>query len=226
MSTVTPPSSTPEPTGAVPPISVAVADGHPLYRDGLVRWLAQEGMALAASSANGAEALEALRELAPDLAILEYGLDGLDGPQVASAARRDGIPTRVLILGAALDSAAVFRSLGAGAAGYLAKDADLTELLHAIQTIARGGIAIPPAAQSAVASEIRLRHSSSRPALTDREREVLRLVAEDCTTAEVAGRLHLSAATVKTHLQRVYDKLGVGDRAAAVATAMRLGLLE
>jgi two-component system, NarL family, nitrate/nitrite response regulator NarL len=209
------------------PIRVAVADGHPLYRDGLTRWLADEaGMEIAVTAADGWLALRAIREELPDVAVVEYELRGLDGPHLASAIRRDGLPTRVLVLAARLDSAAVFRSIGAGATGFLSKDAEPSDLRDAIATVAHGGVTLPPAAQTCIASEIRLRHNHDRPALTVREREVLALVARDCTTAQVAGRLHLSAATVKTHLQRVYDKLEVSDRAAAVAAAMRLGLLE
>jgi two-component system nitrate/nitrite response regulator NarL len=158
--------------------------------------------------------------------LVDDELPGIDGARLATIVRREGLPTRVIIHASAADGRAAFRALAAGAAGVLTRDGDSAEVRAALQAVAAGGVILPPAVQTCVAREIRLRHRSDRPALTVRERQILVLVAGDCSTADIAAHLHLSVATVKTHLQHVYETLAVSDRAAAVATAMRLGLVE
>lgn len=208
-------------------ISIVVADDHPLFRDGLTHWLAAEpAIDVAAVAGDGLAALEAIRAHRPDVALVQDNLELLDAGRLASAVRREQLPKRVIVLAARLDGATAFRVLGCGASAYLTKDVEPDELRAAIRTVAAGGAMMKSTAQAGIVREIRLRHASDRPALTCREREVLALVAADCTTPQIAGRLHLSAATIKTHLQRAYEKLQVSDRAAAVAVAMRLGLLE
>jgi two-component system, NarL family, nitrate/nitrite response regulator NarL len=121
---------------------------------------------------------------------------------------------------------AVYSAIARGAAGYLTKDADARELCDAISAVARGTIVLAPQVQNGIAGEIRLRAVHDRPFLSDRERQVLNLVAEGLTAPQIGRRIHLSTATVKTHLAHVYEKLGVAERAAAVAAAMRRGLVE
>jgi two-component system nitrate/nitrite response regulator NarL len=204
-----------------------VADRHPIFRDGLARSLGGwDGAELVAQAGDGATALSELRRMRPDVAVIDDDLPGVDGPMIAAIARREGIATRVLVLADALDGRHAHRALRSGAAGYLTKDADLDELRNAVRAVAAGGVVLPLPVLTGVAREIRLRHRSGRPALSRRERQVLELVAGDFSTEQIADRLCLSAATIKSHLRRVYEALGVCDRAAAIAVAMRLGLLE
>jgi two-component system nitrate/nitrite response regulator NarL len=158
--------------------------------------------------------------------MVDRGLPGLDGPSVATIARREGLPTRVLILADGADGRAVLAAVSAGAAAYLTKDSEPSELAAALRAVAAGDVVLPPGVVTCLAREIRLRHRSDRPALTARERGILALVADDCTTREIAASMHLSTATVKSYLQRAYEKLDVRDRPSAVAAAMRLGLVE
>ena len=136
-------------------------------------------------------------------------------------------PPRVLVLSAFVDGAVVHRALAAGAAGYLAKSAERAVVCDAVEAIARGDTVLDPSLQSALVAEVRAQGvESDRPWLTEREREVLVLVAEGLSAPAIGKRLHLAPGTVKTHLGHLYEKLGVSDRAACVAEAMRRGLLE
>jgi two-component system nitrate/nitrite response regulator NarL len=206
---------------------VIVADDHPLFRDGLVRQIKQRPeLELVAEAGNGADALLAIRALQPDVAVLDLKMPRLDGIRVAAAAGHDSPATRVLILSAHLESALVFRAIAAGAQGFVAKDADRTEVCEAILAIARGEVVLPLDTQAGLVGEIRARGSDAGPTLSAREREVLTLIAKGASAPQIGQQLHLSTGTVKSHLQHLYDKLGVSERAAAVAEAMRRGLLR
>jgi two-component system nitrate/nitrite response regulator NarL len=208
-------------------VRVQVADGQPLFREGLVRSLEDcAGMVLVAEAAEGSSALAQLRRCHPDVAVVDHGLASVDGPRLATIARRERLPTRIVILGTIADGPMAYRALSSGAAAYVTKDAEFAELQAVVHAVAAGRVVLPPAVQTCIASEIRLRHQSDRPLLTAREGEILALVADDCSTSIIARRLHLSAATVQTHVQHIYAKLEVSDRAAAVAAAFRLGLME
>jgi two-component system nitrate/nitrite response regulator NarL len=201
-------------------------DAQPLYRDAVAHAIsARPELELVGAARDGREALEAIGASRPDVAILG-ALDGLSGPQVLNAVARDGLGTRVLMIAARPDPKQVYSALAEGAAGYLTKDADARELCEAIAAVARGETVLSPELQACVADEIRLREPRSRPVMTARERETLRLIAEGLSAPDIGNALHLSTATVKTHLQHIYGKLGVSERAAAVAEAMRRGLLE
>jgi two-component system, NarL family, nitrate/nitrite response regulator NarL len=133
----------------------------------------------------------------------------------------------VLVLSGAIDSAAVYAAVAAGAAGYWSKDAERDAICDAIAAVARGEQVLDPTLQSGVFAEIHAREVDTvRPVLTAREHEILRCIAQGKTAPTIGAELYLSTATVKTHLSHLYEKLGVNDRAAAVAEAMRRGLLE
>jgi len=181
---------------------------------------------LISEAGDGAEALAAIRKLAPDVAVLDIKMPRVDGIQVAEAVARDHLQTRVVMLSAYLDSALVFKALAAGARAFLSKDADRREVCEAIGAVARGGVVLPPGLHSGLVGQIRARGAADAPGLTFREREVLALVAAGDSAPQIGRQLHLSTGTVKTHLQHLYEKLEVNDRAAAVAEAMRRGLLQ
>ncbi|HET8952595.1 MAG TPA: response regulator transcription factor [Solirubrobacteraceae bacterium] len=209
-------------------VTVVIADDHPLYREGLARAVSSRpDLELVGEAAEGRGALELIRRLTPAVAVLDLHMPGLGGVDVVEAAKRDRLETRVLMLSAAVDSALVYRAVAAGAAGYWSKDADRTIICDAIAAVARGESVLDPSLQAGVFGEIHSREvDDERPVLTEREREILGLVARGLTAPAIGKELYLSPATVKTHLGHLYEKLGVGDRAAAVAEAMRRGLLE
>jgi two-component system nitrate/nitrite response regulator NarL len=209
-------------------VSVVVADDHPLFREGIERAVRERpDLELVGSAADGREALERIRELTPAVGVLDLRLPGLDGLQVLNALTRDGVQTRVLILSASGDPEVVYRAIQGGASGYFRKEADRDAILDAIAAVARGRTMIDPELQADVFDQIRLRGTGEeRPILTAREREVLTLMADGLSGPQIAEKLIVALPTVKTHQARLYEKLGVSDRAAAVAEAMRRGLLE
>jgi two-component system nitrate/nitrite response regulator NarL len=209
-------------------VRVFVADDHPVYRDGMVRAINERpDFELVGEASNGRDALEAIGETNPDVALIDIRMPGLDGLEVLGAVRREGDSTQVLLLSAHLDSDLAYRAVAAGARGYLSKQAARQEICDGIATVADGGTAFASEVQTGLASELHERERGQQgPVLTSREREVLKLVAAGHSAPEIADRIHLSPATVKSHLQAIYDKLGVAERAAAVAEGMRRGFLE
>jgi len=206
---------------------VLVAHRQPLYRDGLARAIkGRPELELIADTGHGREALDTIEAERPDVAVLDRRLVDLTGEQVLNAVGRDGLGTRVVMIAAEPEPGLVYSAIENGAAGYLTHDADAGELCDAVTAVARGGIVLAPQVQAGIAGEIRLRAEHERPFLSEREREILKLVADGLTAPEIGRRIHVSTATVKTHLQHLYEKLGVGERAAAVAQAMRRGLVE
>jgi two-component system, NarL family, nitrate/nitrite response regulator NarL len=208
-------------------VSVYVGEDHPIYLEGLVRALRQRPeFEVLGSSTDGRQALEEIRRLAPDVAILDENMPGLLGNEVMQAISRDGLATRVLMLSASVDSGVVFRAIANGVSAYLTKDSDRAAICDAVAAVARGQTVLAPQVQAGLAGEVRLREHDSRPALSPREHEILERTASGSSAPDIARELHISTATVKTHLRNIYEKLGVSERAAAVAEAMRRGLLE
>ncbi len=209
------------------PVSVYVGEDHPIYLEGLVRALAQRpDLDVVGSAGHGRLVLDEIRTLRPDVAVLDENMPGLLGNDVLQAISRDGLPTRVVMLSASVDSAVVFRAVANGVRAYLTKDSDRSAICDAVAAVARGQTVLAPEAQAGLAEEVRTRQSEQRPTLSRREREVLERAATGLSAPEIARELSISTATVKTHLRNLYDKLGVSERAAAVAEAMRRGLLE
>ena len=214
-------------TDPSPKVRVVVADDHPLYREGVVRALTASGrIEVVAEADEGRAALAEIHAHAPHVALLDYKLPGLDGVAVLHAVVRDGLQTRVLLLSAFTDSGLVYEALQTGAAGYLPKEARRDQIVDAVLACARGETVVPRELTAGLVSEIRMRGAAEGPALTDRERDILRLIAAGKSLPEIAAELFLGVTTVKTHAQHVYRKLGVSDRAAAVAEAMRRRLIE
>ncbi|MCW0212405.1 MAG: response regulator transcription factor [Pseudonocardia sp.] len=210
-----------------PLVRVVVADDHPFFRDGVSRGLGQSGrIEVVAEVGDGREALDVIRREDPDVALVDYEMPEIDGLGVVRAVVRDGLRTRVLLLSAHTGSAVVFQAVQEGAAGYLAKDARRGEIVEAVLDVAHGRTVVPPELAAGLAGEIRLRAQNQGPVLSERERQVLDAFARGLSVPQVAAELFIGVSTVKTHTQRLYEKLGVSDRAAAVAIAMRKGLLE
>jgi two-component system nitrate/nitrite response regulator NarL len=209
-------------------VTVLVADDHPIYREGIVRAIKDRpDLEFVAEAADGREALERIRELTPDVAVLDIRMPGLDGTQVLAAMRREGLASEVLFLSAFMEPELAYKTVASGAKGYLSKESSRQDVCDAIATIARGGTAFAAEAQAGLAAQIQERErSGGPPKLTDREAEVLELVAQGYSAPDIGKHIHLSTTTVKSHLHSLYEKLGVSDRAAAVAEAMRRGMLD
>jgi two-component system nitrate/nitrite response regulator NarL len=208
-------------------ISVLIGDEQPLFRDALARVVRQRrDLALAGEVTDGHAALVALRQLEPDVAVFGVPLGSMDIRRVIRALTRIGLATRALLLFPYPDPQTMFECLGDGAAGCLTRTIDPHALTRAIDVAAGGRTVVADELQTALAQEIRLRHAAGGPLLTDRECEVLTLVAEGRSNPQIAEYLHVAPSTVKTHVGHLFEKLGVSDRAAAVAVGMRRGLLD
>jgi two-component system, NarL family, nitrate/nitrite response regulator NarL len=206
--------------------SVVVADDHPLYRAALEDAIRSgPGLQLVAVASHGGEALEAICAHRPDVALLDMRMPELDGQSVVRRLRELELDTSVLFISEYHDGALVLDSLGAGAAGYLAKSATAEQICDAVHQVAAGECVLPSDVGTGLASAIRERVPTTVN-LSEREQTVLQLIAEGNTARQIAHRLHLAVPTVKTHIKNVYAKLGVSDRGAAVAEAMRRGLVD
>ncbi|HEU4329525.1 MAG TPA: response regulator transcription factor [Lapillicoccus sp.] len=210
-----------------PRVRVVVVDDHPFFRDGLSRGLLNSGrVEVVGEAENGRDGLDVITAERPDVAVVDYQMPDLNGLQLLSAIIRDGIPTKVLMLSAIVDASIVYAAVEAGAAGYLSKEARRQEIIDAVLAVNRGRTVVPPELAAGLVSQIRLRAETTRPVLSPRELEVLKGFARGLSVPELGRELFLGTSTVKTHAQRLYQKLGVSDRAAAVAEGMRMGLLE
>ncbi len=208
-------------------ITVYVADDHPVFQEAVSRAVtARPELELAGAAGDGRRALEEIRSLTPSVAVLDLRLPLLDGLQVIGAIERDGLPTRAVMLSADSSRDLVYDAVKLGAAGFLTKASTLDQICDAIVTVAAGGTVLAPEVQSGLVREVRERDRPDRPLLSERESQVLKLIAEGLSGPEIAERLFVSPSTVKTHVRGLLEKLGVNDRAAAVAEAMRRGLLE
>ena len=205
------------------PIKLLIADDHPVVRDGLSSMFARDPeFDVLGEAADGAEAVRMAETLGPDVILMDLRMAGMDGVTAITELARRGVAARVLVLTTYDTDSHVLPAIEAGATGYLLKDAPRDELLRAVRAAARGEVALSPSVAARLMS--RLRTPPSGP-LSQRELEVLRLVAAGNTNREAAARLFITEATVKTHLLNIYLKLDVNDRAAAVAEAYNRGLL-
>jgi DNA-binding NarL/FixJ family response regulator len=204
-------------------LTVLLVDDHPVVREGLRGMLqAEPDLTVIGEAGSGAEAVALVPVKQPDVVLMDLRMPGLDGVgatrQILQAVPR----ARVVVLTTYETDTDILRAVDAGACGYLLKDASRTDLAHAVRAAARGETVLAPSVAGRLVH--RMRNPPAQP-LSPREVEVLRLVATGATNADIGRALHISEATVKTHLLRVFGKLDVSDRTAAVTTAMRHGLL-
>ena len=209
-----------------PVITVLIADDHPLFLAALAETVAgAEGLEVVATATDGQEALDLIRSLCPDVALIDMRMPRLDGREVVRRVRQAELATRVLFVSEYHGGELVLQALTAGGAGYLSKAASAEQIRVAIVKVAEGEAVLPSDIGTDLASTLRDRGDTGTR-LTARELGVLELIAEGESANVIAQRLHLAVPTVKTHIQNLYAKLGVNDRGAAVAESMRRGLLS
>jgi DNA-binding NarL/FixJ family response regulator len=212
------------------PIRVMIVDDHPVVRNGLIGMFEGEaGFEVVGDAGDGAEAVRRAGALEPDVILMDLRMPEMDGVTAISTLAAAGSPARVLVLTTYDTDSDVLSAIEAGATGYLLKDAPPAELFRAVRSAASGEAVLSPAVATRVVGQMRGAGGSvSSPAgepISARELEVLELVARGASNRDAAARLFISEATVKTHLMHIYSKLGVNDRAAAVAEAFDRGLL-
>lgn len=205
-------------------IRLLVVDDHPVVRDGVVATLSAEpGFEVVGEAGDGPAAVQQAAALEPDVVVLDLRMPGGGGVDAVRAMKARGLAARVLVLTTYDTDSDVVAAIEAGATGYLLKDAPTHDLVAAVRATATGETVLSPTVATRLATHVRTPGRSA--ALTGREREVLVLVARGQSNRAIAAELFVSEATVKTHLVHVYEKLGVTDRAAAVATAYQRGIL-
>ena len=205
------------------PIRVLIADDHPVVRDGLRgMFTGDPRFEVVGEAADGAEAVAFARTLAPDVVLMDLRMPRMDGVTAIKLLAQLELPTSVLVLTTYDTDSEVLPAIEAGATGYLLKDAPGDELMRAVEAAARGEAVLSPTVALRLMGRVRAPESP----LSARELEVLRLIAAGATNREAAARLFISEATVKSHILHIFTKLGVSDRAAAVAVGFQRGLLE
>jgi DNA-binding NarL/FixJ family response regulator len=204
-------------------IRVVVADDHAVVRAGLVQLLATfGGVELVGAAADGEEAVALCAERQPDVVLMDLEMPALDGIEATRRIRSSQPGVAVVVLTSFSDRERILRALDAGAAGYLLKDAEPAELLRAIEAAARGEAPLDPKAARALLSARTV--TSAAESLSEREREVLAMVAEGLPNKLIARELAISEKTVKAHLTNVYREIGVTDRTQAALWAQRNGV--
>ncbi|MEU0486497.1 response regulator transcription factor [Streptosporangium sp. NPDC006013] len=208
-------------------VRVLVADDQTVVREGLVLLLGLlPGIEVVGAAADGGEAVRLVGELRPDVVLMDLRMPRMDGVEATRRIRAAHPEVHVVVLTTYSDDESVFAALGAGARGYLTKDTDAESLASAIATVVEGQAQFDPGIQRRLAEAVTVnRRAPDLPdGLTRRESEVLRLIAAGCSNAEIAGELFVSEATVKTHINNLFAKAGLRDRAQAVTYAFRHGL--
>ena len=211
------------------PINVLLGDDHTLVREGLRRYIeSTDGIEVLGEASTGAEMVALARETEADIVVLDIRMPEMDGIEAARRLSEQVPETRVVMLTAYDDRHFVVEAVRAGAKGYVLKSKDAEHLLQAVRLVHDGHMVIDPELVVALADELAVAKDRDVGAetLTEREVEVLQLLAFGYTNRDIAGRLFISPDTVKTHLEHIYQKLGANDRTAAVAEAMRRRLIE
>ncbi|MFC5835065.1 response regulator [Nonomuraea insulae] len=206
-----------------PTIRLIVVDDHPIVRDGLRGMFTGEpGFEVVGVAGDGAQAVTLAEELRPDVILMDLRMPGTDGVTAIRRLAERGSTARILVLTTYDTDSDVLPAIEAGATGYLLKDAMPEELVRAVRAAARGEAVLSPSVATRLIGQVR----APADQLSARELEVLALIARGSTNREAASRLFISEATVKSHLLHIYAKLGVNDRAAAVAVAFERGLFN
>ena len=207
------------------PIKILVVDDHSVVRQGLRMFLSLDPeLEVIGEASNGQEAIEMVKKLQPDVVLMDLLMPVMDGITATRQIRQEYPDSEVIALTSVLEDASVVNAVRAGAIGYLLKDTQADELCRAIKAAAAGQVQLSPRAAERLMREIRAPESPEK--LTDRETEVLRLVALGKANKEIASAMHISETTVKTHVSNILMKLGVPSRTQAALYAVRIGLVS
>ena len=202
-------------------VRIVLADDHPLTRAGIAEFLRRESsLDLVGEAEDGVKAWEMIRELKPDVALLDIRMPGMDGVSVAQKVKAEGLSTATIMLTSYDAQQYVMASLRAGARGFVLKTVSPKELTAAIATVAKGGLYLDPEVASVMGER-----DFDPEQLSAREREVLLLAAKGLSSKEVASRLFISERTVQTHLASIYDKLGSKNKTEALLLALKYGVV-
>jgi DNA-binding NarL/FixJ family response regulator len=205
------------------PVTCVVADDHPAVLEAVAEFLVQAGIEVVARARDGEEALERIEQRTPQVALVDVRMPKLGGIELARRAQRSTPGTAIVLYTGYGDRALLTEALDAGVKGFVLKEAPMDDLLRALQTVAAGSTYVDPVlAGTLAASSV----GNKLPQLTQREREVLRLLADGLANEEIGKRLFISAETVRTHVRKAMDKLDADTRTQAVARALRDHLIS
>src|SRR5215211_921450 len=222
-----PPAGAQERRPPMAPIRALIVDDHPVTREGLRTALSMsdEAVEVIGEAASGEEAVVAARDLVPDVVFMDVRMPGMDGIEATRRIREASPETRVILITIDESRGAISDAIQAGVSGYLLKDASPEALVDAARNAVEGNAVIHPQLTKTFIEEVHLAETEGAKTmpLSKREREILQKVADGATTRQVATDLGISPHTVKTHLERIFEKLGANDRAQAVAIAIRTG---
>jgi DNA-binding NarL/FixJ family response regulator len=203
-------------------VTCVVADDHPAVLEAVSEFLVQGGIEIVARARDGEEALEKIEQRKPDVALVDVRMPKLDGIELARQAHKLSPDTGIVLYTGYGDRAQLTEALDAGVRGFVLKEAPMDDLLRALHSVAEGGTYVDPVLAGALASSM----GSKVPQLTQRERDVLRLLADGLANEEIGKRLFISAETVRTHVRKAMDKLDADTRTQAVARALRDQLIS
>jgi two-component system response regulator DegU len=214
-------------------IRLMLADDHRMLREGLRRSMVDQGFDVVGEAGNGDEAVRMADQLRPDVILMDVTMPEMDGVEATRQVRASLPNTRVVMLTMHADQEVLAAAIRAGASGYLVKDCSTTEIASAVRMAVSGETALSPQLAASMLHEVRRLDADSsmgsadeERVITRREEEVLQLIADGCSTPEVAERLYISQKTVKNHLASIYQKLDARDRTQAVLQAVRMGIVH
>ena len=210
-------------------IRLMLADDHRMLREGLSRSMREQGFDIVGEAGDGAEAVALALAVRPDVILMDVTMPEIDGVEACRQVRAQLPDTKVVMLTMHADQGVLTSAIRAGATGYLVKDCSTEEIASAVRMAAGGETALSPQLAASMLNEVRRcdqPHKEEERVVTKREEEVLQLIADGCSTPEVAEKLYISQKTVKNHLASIYQKLDARDRTQAVLQAVRMGIVH